>query len=721
MKRPILYLLLSLLCGILVYEFIVIDWIFILFFLFVVSIFYMKYRNISIICMSFFIIGFFITMISYPNEDYIGEKDIKVTIIEKKVYDYGYQYVLDINLINDKKANFNVIFNSNQNFEIMDRLSLTGEFVEINTLNNFNTFNYRKYLKSKNIFYEFESDNVITAGHKTSIKYGIKNYIISFFNENLNDISAKFMNSMIVGYKVDDEIFEDFERFGLAHILAISGLHINILVVFLDFIGRNIGFNKKVYGIVIILFLVFYGYIIDFPVSILRVLSMYSLNYLNIYYYKIKDNLNSLFFGIFVVLIINPFFIYSIGFYLSFIAIFSIYYLSEKIKKIFPDIPSWLILPLSIQLGTVPFLIHYFSSINILSILINLVFVPIMSYSLIFGFIYLLIPFLPIEKIIEGIFVIVEYMMNGVKIIGNLFEFNNLSMTFFDIFIFYLILLCILNYRKVFDIFSIYYKVLSLIVAFCIVKLFFLDTVIINFVDVDQGDAFMLRSNETILVDTGGNPFNTTSSGKKFVDYLVKNKVKNIDKIFLSHDDLDHIGNLEMILENIEVLKIYGNSKKYRSEKIKKNDVIKGSNYKIQVLLDGENSLNSNDSSLVLLVEVFGKNILLTGDIEENEDKILVDKKIDFLKVSHHGSKYSTGDIFLENNEIENAIISVGENRYGHPSDKVIERLMKKDIKIYRTDIDGNIEIRINRLGSFIHTYNDKYEIWDLFRLLIFK
>lgn len=721
MKRPILYLLLSLLCGILVYEFIVIDWIFILFFLFVVSIFYMKYRNISIICMSFFIIGFFITMISYPNENYIGEKDIKATIIEKKVYDYGYQYVLDIDLINDKKVNFNVIFNSNQNFEIMDRLSLTGEFVDINTLNNFNTFNYRKYLKSKNIFYEFESDNVITAGHKTSIKHGIKNYIISFFNENLNDISAKFMNSMIVGYKVDDEIFEDFERFGLAHILAISGLHINILVVFLDFIGRNIGFNKKVYGIVIILFLVFYGYIIDFPVSILRVLSMYSLNYLNIYYYKIKDNLNSLFFGILAVLIINPFFIYSIGFYLSFIAIFSIYYLSEKIKKIFPDLPSWLILPLSIQLGTVPFLIHYFSSINILSILINLVFVPIMSYSLIFGFIYLLIPFLPIGKIIEGIFVIVEYMMNGVKIIGNLFEFNNLSMTFFDIFIFYLILLCILNYRKVFDIFSRYYKVLSLIVAFCIVKLFFLDTVIINFVDVDQGDAFMLRSNETILVDTGGNPLNTTSSGKKFVDYLVKNKVKNIDKIFLSHDDLDHIGNLDMILENIEVLKIYGNSKKYRSEKIKKNDVIKGSNYKIQVLLDGENSLNSNDSSLVLLVEVFGKNILLTGDIEKNEDKILVDKKIDFLKVSHHGSKNSTGDIFLENNEIENAIISVGENRYGHPSDKVIERLMKKDIKIYRTDIDGNIEIRINRLGSFIHTYNDKYEIWDLFRLLIFK
>lgn len=90
------------------------------------------------------------------------------------------------------------------------------------------------------------------------------------------------MKSMIIGTDEEDELFEDFRDLGLSHILAISGLHVNILVMFLDLIGKNIGANIKYCGIFIMIFLSLYGYIISFPVLIIRVISMYIFNYLNI-------------------------------------------------------------------------------------------------------------------------------------------------------------------------------------------------------------------------------------------------------------------------------------------------------------------------------------------------------------------------------------------------------------------------------------------------------
>ena len=130
--------------------------------------------------------------------------------------------------------------------------------------------------------------------------------------------------------------------------------------------------------------------------------------------------------------------------------------------------------------------------------------------------------------------------------------------------------------------------------------------------------------------------------------------------------------------------------------------------------------MSSNDSSVVLLLKVFNSNFLLTGDIEESEDKIMIKENIDFLKVAHHGSKYSTRELFLSNNKIKNAVISVGKNRYGHPSQEVLSRLNSKNINILRTDIDGNIEIKISPYGYHIKSYLGKRNIGDLLMELVF-
>ncbi len=719
MKRPIIYLIISLLSGILSYEFLIIDIYFILIFVTILILFYIKDRNIAIVSLLFFLIGYIFTSLSYPNIELGKKVELDAIIIDKKTYDYVNTYTLEINNIDNKKHNMKTILSDKGNYEIMDRINIYGNFKNFDSLDNFNTFNYKKYLKTKKIFYEFKADKVEFISHESSIKFKIREYIDSFFSNNLGITASKFMKSMIIGIDEEDELFEDFRDLGLSHILAISGLHVNILVMFLDFIGKNIGANKKYYGIFIMIFLAFYGYIISFPVSIVRVISMYIFNYLNIYFYKPKDNINTILFGILIVLLTNPFFIYSVGFYLSFGAIFSIYYINEKMENIFPNIPKWLLTLFSVQFGTLPFVLYYFNTYNLLSLLANLIIIPIMSYVLISGFVYLAIPFLPIGYIIDGVFELIKYIVDGISSISNIFEMKFYSFTFMSIFLYFVFLICVFNYRYLLQNVKKYRIILSFF-ALILVKSLFLQLITINFIDVGQGDSFMIRADETILYDTGGNPLNTESSGEKYVDYLRKNRIKKIDKIFLSHDDLDHIGNLDKILENIKVNEIYGNSKKYKTKDVQIGEIFNGRNYSIQVILDGKDGLSSNDSSVVLLLKVFHSNFLLTGDIEESEDKIIIKEDIDFLKVAHHASKYSTRELFLSNNKIKNAVISVGKNRYGHPSQEVLFRLNSKDINVLRTDIHGNIEIKIAPYGYHIKSYLGKRSIGDLLRELLF-
>ena len=108
---------------------------------------------------------------------------------------------------------------------------------------------------------------------------------------------------------------------------------------------------------------------------------------------------------------------------------------------------------------------------------------------------------------------------------------------------------------------------------------------------------------------------------------------------------------------------------------------------------------NENDNSLVLYFEILGKKILLMGDAGVNVEKNILEeyniKNIDILKVGHHGSKTSSNQCFIDKINPKYSIISVGRNnRYNHPNEEVIKRL--ENSKVYRTDKDGTVEIKIN-------------------------
>ena len=235
----------------------------------------------------------------------------------------------------------------------------------------------------------------------------------------------------------------------------------------------------------------------------------------------------------------------------------------------------------------------------------------------------------------------------------------------------------------------------------------------INYIDVGQGNAVLIKSNDKTLLIDGGNRSNSS-----YYDNFIKNKnVKKIDYMIASHYDEDHIAGLISILENYEVsnvlcpnykkdTKIYKSFKKSLKKSNanivypKKGDEFNISDANIQILWPNEYKKGvDNDNSIVVKLRYGNMSFLFPADASTNvEDQLIYsgfNLKSDVLMLGHHGSKYSTSKQFLKEVDPKLAVISVGKNnRYGHPSSRVLKILNDKNIKILRTDKDGDISIK---------------------------
>ena len=235
----------------------------------------------------------------------------------------------------------------------------------------------------------------------------------------------------------------------------------------------------------------------------------------------------------------------------------------------------------------------------------------------------------------------------------------------------------------------------------------------INYIDVGQGNAVLIKTNnKTILID-GGN----RSNSRYYYNFIKNKNIKKIDYMIVSHYDEDHISGLISILENYEVsnvlcpdykkdtkiYKSFKNSLKKSKANIiypKKGDNFNISDARIKILWPNEykNGID-NDNSIILKLIHGNMSFLFTGDASINIENQLIysgfNLKSDVVMLGHHGSKYSTSNEFLGEVDPRLAIISVGNNnRYGHPSNRVLKLLNNKNIKFLRTDIDGDITIK---------------------------
>lgn len=254
----------------------------------------------------------------------------------------------------------------------------------------------------------------------------------------------------------------------------------------------------------------------------------------------------------------------------------------------------------------------------------------------------------------------------------------------------------------------------------------------VHFIDVGQGDSILIQEDNTtnILID-GGNRWNSVED--KVIGYLRNNNVDTIDALISTHAHADHIGSLEAVINNFKVEQIYDSGKIHTSKTYenyllavdqnnipfntpRRGDVLSIDDLEFKVLhpTNPVEKYNLNSSSIVLHLNYGEISFLFTGDIEKEVERDILASNLEIqstiLKAPHHGSKTSSSENFIAEVSPEVAVITVGEdNKYDHPSPETINLFQKRNINIYRTDMNQDIVIISDGKSYSIET-DQKYE-----------
>ncbi len=660
-----------------------------------------------------------------------------------------------------KSKNTKLILYSKAEYFAGDILRIEGNFEKGEIDRNYKGFNYRRYLKQNKIYGIVFSKSEEIIDKRKDINF-IFEKINKAFNSQIDklykDEYSGFMKGILIGNKneLDVQIENNFKTANISHILAISGLHISFIIIGVKFVLDKLINSKKIKSFILIIFFIFFWFITGKSISCMRACIMNILVILSSIFYRKNSFYISFIYSLIFIIVLNPYHIFSVSMWLSYLGtlgivlLYNLFYkiLNKKLKSKF--ISKSFALSLSAQILIFPVMIYVFNIFSLNFFIANIVVSFFISYILAIGYISVFISFifLPFAQVLVHIENLMLYIVFKTAEITSNLPFSKITLVT-PSFIFIILYYILMFY------FSIYFKnnkfkmlkvILNLNFRIIVKKLFIFITIIIlisqiniidfklkiYFLDVGQGDCTLIRTpyGKNIIIDGGDGNSDKYDYGEKVVyPYLLDRRIKKIDYLVASHADSDHMGGLIYILENMKVEQILlgiqsqesnqlkdfidiANKKKVKIIILKVGDEIKiDKDIRIKVLfpiknnLILENSLNNN--SLVFKLKYNNFSMLFTGDIEEIAENELINLykdnlKSTILKIAHHGSKSSSSKEFLKSVSPQIAVIGVGKkNKYGHPNEEVLLRLKNYGINIYRTDESGEIEIEVKENGEY--------------------
>lgn len=693
------------------------------------------------------IIGTVLDKEYYSNQEKISLK-VEVSQIEREDYNIKTQGLILVNT-----------YLGDCPYEYGDVLKIKGRLEKPIGQKNFGEFDYELYLAREKVFTYL---NIWQEKDIQKIGENDSNFLVSFSlsaRDKIKEITKQtlpqpysyLLIGMLLGEKnfIPPHLKEVFTEAGIMHILAVSGLHVGIIAMALLALLSMLNLPKKLKLLTLILILIMYASITGFRPSVLRATIMFLL-LIGGKLINRSRNLNiSLFFAGFLILLLNPLILYDAGFLLSFIVTFFIINLSPIFQELFSKIVAWIKNPLAVStaawIGIFPLSAYFFTKVSIISIVSNILIIPLTVVAVILGFVTFFIGMASIS--LAGIVANINYLvLSLITLIAKSFS----SLPFAFVYVAQpSILVIILYYLMVFFIIELFYIkilsqkikkkaaliVLSITLLIISVQIFYpTDNLKVNFINVGEGDCILIEAPNkiNILIDGGGTTQGDFDVGSKIVvPYLRRKGINEIDLLILTHPHLDHLEGLLPVLKEFKVGMVLDSGllcdisaykefisliqkKSIPYHKAKAGDNFVFSNnleiFLLNPLYDSDFYDESDFNNASIVVKLFYKNadFLFTGDIEVTaEKKLLVWQNIlqsDILKVGHHGSITSTNLEFLDKVDPRIAIITVGKNHFGHPSQKIIERLEDGNIQIYRTDEDGTIIIRTNGQEYWIRT-----------------
>ena len=574
-------------------------------------------------------------------------------------------------------------------------------------------FNYKKYLYNNKIYYLLNIDSFNIEKTTNNIFYKIKNLA---FNHANKFKSKEYIYAFVLGSTsyIDNDVLSTYRENGISHLFALSGLHVSIFSAFLIFILKKLKVPELTRYILVFIFLLLFSFITNFSPSILRATLLFFFLGINKVFYLNIRTINILYLVYILLTLINPFIIYNVSFILSFTAAFYLI-LSNDLTKSNNYFIGLLKISLISTLGTLPISIYYFGSINLIGFILNLIFVPYVSF--------IVFPFTLITFIVPKLYFILNILTSILESISMFTNKLKLIVYFPKVSIYFIIVYSILfilfikTKKKKHIIF------LIIITIFIKIKPYLNSDILVYYIDVGQGDSILLSSpnrKENILIDTGGKISYEKEKWKErknknisdnIITFLRKLGINKLNYLIVTHGDYDHMGEAINLVNNFKVEKVIFNCGEFNDlekklikvlnkKKIEYYSCIKElsiNNNKVYFLNTKEYE-NENDNSSVIYTKLNGYKFIFMGDAGVEKEKDILDKynlsNIDVLKVGHHGSKTSTSKKFIDEIKPKYSIISVGKNnRYGHPNKEVLDTL--NDSKIYRTDQDGSIMFKI--------------------------
>lgn len=607
-------------------------------------------------------------------------------------------------------------------------------------------FNYGRWLHQNGIMAHGELKTVETEMNGRFFSWGnVRAAVQQNVDEVFDEQHAPLVKALVLGYKEEltPETKLHFSRSGLAHIMAVSGLHVGFLVApFWLIIPYLWGSEKgKWFGLLFLtLLLIGYAGLTGFSASVSRASLMAWFLTCGRIFHRMHHSVNLTAIAAIILLLIKPAQLFDVGFQLSFSAVFIILLVMPQARRLIPAkirykksgaFLTLILVSVLVQGGLFPLLIYYFGEFSIVGPLANAVVVPLLSVTVPAALGLSLAG--PLDFWLAGSLPIpVQYSIGWIHSTAEFFgsmDASYLTMEHHSVSLFLIWIAGVLFLASL-QIPSVRWKWLAVLLL--MMNLFWAEAYLkkethqhleVTFLDVGQGDAAHIKTptGKHILIDAGRWSPGSNSGDRILVPYFEHYGIEKIDALILSHPHADHIGGVEALIENLTIEKIYQSPyeydsalyKRYMQKAREKNISIKepmaGSILDIDPAIrifvlgpeeSGAHFSNPNNHSLVAKL-VYGKtSVLFSGDAESEQENQIAGRYGDFLdsdlyKVGHHASNTSSNAAFIGYANPEVSVASLAfHNRFRHPGQETVNRLNQYSSDLKFTSLTGAVKYR---------------------------
>lgn len=636
--------------------------------------------------------------------------------------------------------------------ELGSIVKLSGKLYVFEKASNPGQFDTRSYYQISGISYRLNQATILTKTTQywkaAQMLYVFRLFLSEKFSSGLPGKEASVMQTMLLGEKggMEKELKELYQKNGIAHILAISGLHISLIGTGLYLMLRKCGIPMKAAAVISAGIIFLYGAMTGFSVSAVRAVCMFLLQMLSILFERTYDMLTAAAVAAVLILLKQPLYLNHSGFLFSFGCVLGIGLILPLLtngNKEMPEAAKGLLSGIGMAVITLPVYLWFYYQFPVYSVFLNFLVIPLMSLLMAAGLLFLVCQiFLPPAAVpfaffIKGVLMVYEKACGICEALpGNLFTPGKPESWQM---VFYLLMLVFLIIMK---------EKLKLAVRWAVVFLGVLVLIMrpgkgfqMVFLDVGQGDCIYIENENKSRYLVDGGSSSVGSVGKyRIIPFLKSQGASYLDAVFVTHPDEDHCNGIKELLEEgegqgitVRHLVLPDISENARNENylelvkaseearipvsyISRGQMIKSGNLSIKCLHPSAEytSGEPNEYSIVLGLIWRDFSAILTGDVEENGERQLIQKleetpdfkEITVLKVAHHGSKYSTDDDFLQVVHPYFSVISAGRNnKYGHPHRELLQRLEKEGSLVYETSKSGAVTIWMHGKRVWIRTF----------------